>query len=82
MRYEGQIYRPPSEAYSYILQITVGCSHNACTFCNMYIDKKFRIRPLNEVLEDLYMARKAYRYVPRIFLADGDALIVKTGTLL
>ena len=82
MRYEGQIYRPPSEAYSYILQVTVGCSHNACTFCNMYLDKKFHIRPLKDVLTDLKMARAAYRYVERIFLADGDALIVKTETLL
>lgn len=82
MRYEGQIYRPPSEAYSYILQVTVGCSHNACTFCNMYADKQFRIRSLADILEDLKMARRAYRYVERIFLADGDALIVKTETLL
>ncbi|MBO4872289.1 MAG: radical SAM protein [Lachnospiraceae bacterium] len=82
MRYEGQIYRPPSEAYSYILQVTVGCSHNACTFCNMYADKQFHIRPLSDVLEDLAMARRAYRYVERIFLADGDALIVRTETLL
>ncbi len=82
MRYEGQIYRPPSEAYSYILQVTVGCSHNACTFCNMYLDKQFHIRPLKEILTDLKMARAAYRYVERIFLADGDALIVRTETLL
>lgn len=82
MRYEGQIYRPPSEAYSYILQVTVGCSHNACSFCNMYLEKDFHIRPLKEVLEDLAMARRAYRYVQRIFLADGDALIVKTEELL
>ena len=82
MRYEGQIYRPPSEAYSYILQVTVGCSHNACTFCNMYLDKQFHIRPLPEILTDLKMARAAYRYVDRIFLADGDALIVRTDTLL
>ena len=82
MRYEGQIYRPPSEAYSYILQVTVGCSHNACAFCNMYLEKDFHIRPLKEVLEDLAMARRVYRYVQRIFLADGDALIVKTEELL
>ena len=82
MRYEGQIYRPPSEAYSYILQVTIGCSHNRCAFCNMYADKQFRIRSLKEVLEDLKMARRAYRYVERIFLADGDALIVKTDMLL
>lgn len=82
MRYEGQIYRPPSEAYSYILQVTVGCSHNACSFCNMYLEKSFHIRPLKEILEDLQMARRAYRFVQRIFLADGDALIVKTEILL
>ena len=82
MRYEGQIYRPPSEAYSYILQVTVGCSHNACSFCNMYLEKSFHIRPLKDILEDLQMARRAYRFVQRIFLADGDALIVKTEILL
>ena len=81
MRYEGSLYRPPSEAYSYILQVTIGCSHNRCTFCNMYMDKQFRIRPLGDVLEDLVMARRAYRRVQRIFLADGDALIVKTSDL-
>ncbi len=81
MRYEGSLYRPPSEAYSYILQVTIGCSHNRCTFCNMYLEKQFRVRPLDDVLEDLVMARRAYRRVNRIFLADGDALIVKTSDL-
>lgn len=81
MRYEGSLYRPPSEAYSYILQVTIGCSHNCCTFCNMYMEKQFRVRPLDDVLEDLVMARRAYRKVQRIFLADGDALIVKTSEL-
>ena len=81
MRYEGSLYRPPSEAYSYILQVTIGCSHNRCTFCNMYMEKQFRVRPLDDVLEDLVMARRAYRKVQRIFLADGDALIVKTSEL-
>ena len=81
MRYEGSLYRPPSEAYSYILQVTIGCSHNRCTFCNMDLEKQFRVRPLDDVLEDLVMARRAYRRVNRIFLADGDALIVKTSDL-
>ena len=84
MRYEGTVYRPPSEAGSLIIQLTIGCARNTCTFCNMYKDKKFRIRPLEEVAEDLAMARKYYSRIKvrRIFLADGDALIVKTKDLL
>lgn len=84
MRYEGTVYRPPSEAGSLIIQLTIGCARNTCTFCNMYKDKTFRIRPLDEVAEDLEMARKYYSriQVRRIFLADGDALIVKTEDLL
>ncbi len=84
MRYEGTVYRPPSEAGSLIIQLTIGCARNTCTFCNMYKDKKFRIRPLEEVVEDLAMARKYYNRIKvrRIFLADGDALIVKTKDLL
>lgn len=84
MRYEGTVYRPPSEASSLIIQLTIGCARNTCTFCAMYKDKNFRVRDLNEVVEDLEMARKYYQRikVKRIFLADGDALIVKTSDLL
>lgn len=84
MRYEGTVYRPPSEAGSLIIQLTIGCARNTCTFCAMFKDKKFRIRPLEDVVEDLYMARRYYSNirVRRIFLADGDALIVKTKDLL
>ena len=81
MRYEGAVYRPPSEAYSLIIQVTLGCSHNRCTFCSMYKDKKFKIRKLDDIFEDLEMSRQAYRTVKRIFLADGDALIIKTEDL-
>lgn len=81
MRYEGNIYRPPSEAYSLIVQVTIGCAHNACTFCSMFKDKRFRIRKIDEVLEDLEGARRQYRRVERIFLADGDALILKDDDL-
>lgn len=83
MRYEGIVYRPPSEARSLILQLTIGCARNECTFCNMYKDKKFRIRNLDEVVEDMIMAKKYYMFdIERVFLADGDALIVKTRDLL
>ncbi|HCQ89260.1 MAG TPA: radical SAM protein [Clostridium sp.] len=76
MRYEGTVYRPPSEAYSLIIQATIGCSHNKCNFCSMYKEKNFRIRPVEEVIEDLHMARNLYKKVEKIFLADGDALII------
>ncbi|MGI6006081.1 MAG: B12-binding domain-containing radical SAM protein [Ruminococcus sp.] len=83
MRYEGLVYRPPSEARSLIVQVTIGCAHNKCTFCTMYKDKKFRIRKKEEVLEDFQMAYDTYGdRIRRIFLADGDALIVKTPDLL
>ena len=75
MRYFGSVYRPPSEARSLIVQVTYGCSHNTCAFCSMYKAKQFRLRPMEEILEDFRMARQAYSVVRRIFLADGDALI-------
>lgn len=82
MRYEGDIYRPPSEAYSLLLQVTVGCTHNKCTFCSMYKDKKFHLRRMDEVIEDLEDARKSYKYVERIFLCDGDALCLSNEKLM
>jgi len=78
MRYEGRIFRPPSEAYSLIVQLTIGCSHNKCAFCDMYKEKTFRVRDLRSVLDDLSSARSRYDKVKRIFIADGDALIRKT----
>ena len=82
MVYEGDIYRPPSEAYSLIIQVTVGCSHNKCTFCSMYKDKRFHIRQPEDVIKDLEEMRTYYSRVGRIFLADGDALIRKTDDLI
>lgn len=82
MRYEGDIYRPPSEAYSLLIQVTIGCSHNKCTFCSMFKDKEFRVREVNEVLEDLETARKTYRRVEKIFLCDGDALCLANHKLM
>lgn len=82
MRYEGSVYRPPSEAYSLIVQVTIGCAHNKCTFCSMFKDKRFRVRKIDEVIEDLESARRHYRSVNRIFLADGDALVLQNKDLL
>ena len=81
MRYYGSVYRPPSEAYSLIVQVTYGCSHNTCAFCSMYKAKKFELRPMEEILEDFDLARQAYSKVGRIFLADGDALVRKAEDL-
>lgn len=82
MHYSGSVYRPPSEAYSLIVQCTLGCSHNKCAFCIMYKDKQFSINPLEQVLADLAEARSMYRRIERIFLADGDALILPMDYLL
>ncbi len=82
MRYVGDIYRPPSEAYSLLVQVTIGCSHNKCTFCNMYKAKQFKVRKMEEVLEDLAWARQHYQRVQRIFLCDGDALCLANHKLL
>ncbi|HWP97036.1 MAG TPA: radical SAM protein [Syntrophomonadaceae bacterium] len=82
MRYEGNIYRPPSEARSYLLQCTVGCTHNQCTFCGMYKDKKYRVRSMEEIMADIRMARMYYGDLEKVFLCDGDALAMETVDLL
>jgi radical SAM superfamily enzyme YgiQ (UPF0313 family) len=76
MKYEGDIIRPPSEATSLLLQVTVGCSHNRCTFCPSFKDKRFRIKSLEEIEEDLEYAARRIRQVDKIFLCDGEALII------
>lgn len=83
MRYEGMVYRPPSEAQSLIIQATIGCPHNRCTFCSLYKNTKFRIRPVEEIKEDLRMARDYYgEYIESVFFADGNTIIMKTEQLL
>lgn len=83
LNYEGAVYRPPSEARSLIVQLTIGCAHNRCTFCTMYKDKRFRIRSLKEIKADFTEAGVLYgSHVRRIFLADGDALVMRTPDLL
>jgi radical SAM superfamily enzyme YgiQ (UPF0313 family) len=82
MRYEGTVYRPPSEADSLLIQATIGCPHNKCAFCGMYQDKNFRIRPIADIKEDLLMARKYYGdLVESIFFPDGNTIIMKTDQL-
>ena len=78
MRYVGKLYRPPSEADAYILQATIGCSWNKCTYCDMYRDKReFRVRPVQESLEDIdATARRNGPRVEKVFVADGDALVM------
>lgn len=83
LHYEGTIWRPPSEAGSLIVQATIGCAHNQCTFCTMYKDKKFRIRSVGEIKQDIAYAGKIYgRQIRKLFLADGDALSMPTKDLL
>lgn len=82
MRYEGTIYRPPSEAYSLLIQATVGCPHNKCTFCSMYKNSRFHIRPVTEIKEDLKAARDYYgQYIESVFFPDGNTIIMKTDQL-
>ncbi len=69
------IIRPPSEAYSLLLQVTVGCSHNRCTFCGTYRQKKFKIKPIERIEKDLQEAG-AYGQIDKLFLCDGDAIII------
>ena len=83
MRYEGTVYRPPSEAESLLIQATIGCPHNNCTFCGMYRKTKFRIRPVADIKEDLLMARDYYgEKVQSIFFPDGNTILMKTGQLV
>lgn len=79
--YEGAVFRPPSEAYSLILQAAIGCSWNRCTFCVAFKDKTFRIKTLEEIQSDVEKVLPYYQNVQRIFLADGNALAMPTDEL-
>jgi len=83
VRYEGPIYRPPSEANSLLIQATVGCPHNLCTFCMVYKDGvPFKIRPVEEIKEDMLAARKIYGSgVETLFFPAGNTIAMPTDTL-
>lgn len=76
MHYTGNVIRPPHEAQNVLLQVTVGCSHNKCTFCNIYGDVGFRMSPMSEIKEDLAEVRRVYPECPRVFLLNGDAFVM------
>ena len=82
MYYDQPVYRPPGEWRSFILQATIGCSHNGCTFCGMYKSKKFRVRPLQEILWDIDEAALFMNHYEKVFIADGDAIAMDTEDLL
>lgn len=82
MQYYGTVYRPPSEARSLIIQCTIGCAHNTCEFCSMYREKQFRMRPQEEILADLAECAEQLPWIEKLFLADGDALVMPTPRLL
>lgn len=82
MHYEGMIIRPPSEANSILLQVTVGCSHNKCTFCGTYKGRRFRIKEEEIVIEDIRYAARNFPFLKRVFLTDGDALILPQERLV
>jgi len=82
MHYEGNIIRPPSEANSILLQVTVGCSHNKCTFCGTYTGERFKIKPDDIIAQDIAFAAQHCRRQRRVFLCDGDALIIPQKRLL
>lgn len=82
MQYEGKVYRPWIEARSILIQTTLGCSINTCTFCSMFDDKRFKVRDIDDVFKDIEEARQIYPYVESIFLIDGNVMAARTDYLL
>jgi radical SAM superfamily enzyme YgiQ (UPF0313 family) len=82
MHYEGNIIRPPSEANSILLQVTVGCSRNKCTFCGSYQGERFKIKPDHVIMDDIAFAAEYCKTQRRVFLCDGDALIIPQKRLM
>ncbi|WP_261817526.1 B12-binding domain-containing radical SAM protein [Vibrio gallicus] len=82
MQYEGKVYRPWPEARSILIQTTLGCSINTCTFCSMFDDKRFKVRDIEDVFKDIEQARRVYPFVDSIFLIDGNVMAARTDYLI
>lgn len=81
MKYTSPVYRPPYEANSLLLQVTVGCAHNRCTFCTMYRDVRFSVEKIEQIEDDLIEAQQLYPDTKRIFLVNGDAFVLSANRL-
>jgi radical SAM superfamily enzyme YgiQ (UPF0313 family) len=81
MKYTGPVYRPPYEANSLLLQVTVGCTHNKCTYCTMYKDEKFAMESIEQIEEDLQEAKQLHGDIKRVFLVNGDAFVLSARRL-
>ena len=82
MQYEGKVYRPWMEAESILIQTTIGCTINTCTFCSMFRDKRFRVRDIEDIFADIEQARLSYPFVESIFLIDGDVMAIRSEILI
>lgn len=82
IEYDMPVYRPPGEWKSFIVQATIGCSHNGCTFCGMYKGKKFRLRDLDDILFDIRETAAFFNHYEKVFICDGDAIAMDTEDLL
>jgi len=82
IEYNYQLFRPPAEANNIIIQVTIGCSYNNCSFCSMYKTKKYEVRKLEDVYKEIDTIASYYPNTHKVFLADGDALALSTQHLL
>jgi radical SAM superfamily enzyme YgiQ (UPF0313 family) len=80
--YDYPLYRPPSESRSLIFQVTLGCSFNKCSFCDMYRSKDYSERPMEDIFKEIELMAKYYPFTRRVFLADGDAMNLNTEKLI
>lgn len=82
IKYDEPVFRPPAEAYSAIIQVTLGCSWNKCAFCEMYTSKHFKVRSFDEIRKDIHALAKSYANVKKVFIADGNAFVLSSNKLI